>query len=120
MNNSTPRSRPLFEKLQGPQLVKNDPTFYGTRRFITAFKRAHHLPYEADQSSTCTHPASRTPVSILSSHLSLDLPSKLFPSGLPNETPHAPLLFPITCYMPSHVIILDLITRIIFYDEYGS
>jgi hypothetical protein len=33
----TPCIRALFEKLTGLQLVKKFPTFYGTRRFITAF-----------------------------------------------------------------------------------
>ena len=31
------------EKLTGFQLVKKFPAFYGTRRFITAFKSARHL-----------------------------------------------------------------------------
>jgi hypothetical protein len=39
----TPRSRGLLEKLTVSQLVKKFPAFYGTRRFITAFKRARHL-----------------------------------------------------------------------------
>jgi hypothetical protein len=36
-------SRVLFEKLTGFQLVKQFPTFYRTRRFITAFTRARQL-----------------------------------------------------------------------------
>jgi hypothetical protein len=36
-------SRVLLEKLAGRHLVKKFPTFYGTRRFITAFMTAHHL-----------------------------------------------------------------------------
>jgi hypothetical protein len=40
----TPWSRRgLLEKLTVSQLVKKFPTFYGTRRFITAFTRACHL-----------------------------------------------------------------------------
>jgi len=39
----TPWSRVLLEKLTGCQLVKKFPTFYGTRRFITAFTSARHL-----------------------------------------------------------------------------
>ena len=39
----TPWSRVLLEKLTGFQPVKKFPAFYGTRRFITAFTRAHHL-----------------------------------------------------------------------------
>ena len=38
-----PWSRVLFEKLTGSQLVKKFPTFYRTRRFITAFTSARHL-----------------------------------------------------------------------------
>ena len=33
----TARSRVLFEKLTGSQLVKKFPAFYGTRKFITEF-----------------------------------------------------------------------------------
>jgi len=39
----TPRSTVLFEKLNGSQLVKKFPAFYGTRRFITTFTDARHL-----------------------------------------------------------------------------
>jgi hypothetical protein len=39
-----PWSRVLLEKLTVPQLVKKFPAYYGTRRFITAFTRALHLP----------------------------------------------------------------------------
>jgi len=39
----TPWSRVLLEKLTSVQLVKKFPTFYGTRRFITAFTSACHL-----------------------------------------------------------------------------
>jgi hypothetical protein len=33
----------LLEKQTGSKLVKKFPAFYGTRKFITAFTRAHHL-----------------------------------------------------------------------------
>ena len=39
----TPCSRVLLEKLTGFQLVEKFRTFYGTRRFVTAFTRARHL-----------------------------------------------------------------------------
>jgi len=39
-----PRSRLNPEKLTSPQPVKKFTTFYGTRRFITAFTISHHLP----------------------------------------------------------------------------
>jgi len=40
---SLPRGVVLLEKVTGSQLVKKFPTFYGTRRFNTAFIRARHL-----------------------------------------------------------------------------
>ena len=36
-------NRDLTEKLTSPKLVNKFPTFYGTRRFITAFTTARHL-----------------------------------------------------------------------------
>jgi hypothetical protein len=44
-------SRVLPEKLTVPQLVNKFPTFYGTRRFITAFTTARHLSLSW---ATCT------------------------------------------------------------------
>jgi hypothetical protein len=38
-----PWSRVLLEKLTVFQLFKKFPAFYGTRKFITAFKNASHL-----------------------------------------------------------------------------
>ena len=38
-----PCSRVLLEKLSGSQLVKKFQLFHGTRSFITAITRAHHL-----------------------------------------------------------------------------
>ena len=43
INYLTPWSRVLPEKQTGSQLLKKFPVFYGTRRFITAFKTARHL-----------------------------------------------------------------------------
>jgi hypothetical protein len=40
----TPCSTVLLEKLTGLQLVKKFPAFYGTRKFITTFTSARHLP----------------------------------------------------------------------------
>ena len=39
----TPWSRVLLEKLTGSQPFKKFPTFYGIRRFITAFTSSRHL-----------------------------------------------------------------------------
>jgi hypothetical protein len=40
---TTKRSTALLEKLTGPQLVKNFPAFYVTRKFIIEFTTARHV-----------------------------------------------------------------------------
>jgi len=44
----------------------------------------------------------------------------LFPSGVSTETRYAPVLFPIMTTRPIHLILLDLITRIILSEQYQS
>jgi len=56
---------------------------------------------------------------IIPSHLHLDLPSGLFPSSFPSKTLYIPLIPPVRATYPAHLI-LDLMTRIIFGEEYGS
>jgi hypothetical protein len=43
---------------------------------------------------------------------------KSFPSGLPTGTMYALLLYPILATCPAHVIVLELILRRIFVEEY--
>jgi len=64
------------------------------------------------------HPTPRRSILIFAAHLRLGLPSGLFPSGLPTKTLYAPLLSSICASYLAHLIILDLITRMIFGDEY--
>ena len=52
----TPWSRVLLVKLASFQLVKKSPSFYGTRRFITAFTRARHLSLSWASSIRSIHP----------------------------------------------------------------
>jgi len=64
--------------------------------------------------STTYHLISIKPIIILSSHLSLGLPSYLFPSGFPTKTVYAFLVSPVLGTLPAHLTLLELITLIIF------
>ena len=114
--------RVLPEKLTGLQLVKKFPAFYGTRRFITALTSVRHLSlsWVSPIQSTYPHPTSWRSILILSTHLSLGLPSGLLPFGFPTKTLYAPLTSPIRATCPAHLILLDFITRIILGEEYRS
>ena len=74
---------------QGPSIgfhpVKKFPTFYGARRFITAFTSARHLSlsWASSKQSINPHRTSWRSIFILFSRLSLGLPIGLFPSGSP-------------------------------------
>ena len=92
----------FFKELTGSQLVKKFPTFYGTRRFITAFTNARHLSlfWASSIQSIPPHPTSWRSILILSSHLRLGLRNGIFPSGFPTKTLYTLLLSPHTFYMP--------------------
>jgi hypothetical protein len=95
-----PWSTFLLEKPTGFQLVKKFPSFYGTRRFITAFTSCpppvpilSHLDPVHNP-----HPTSWRSILILSCHLRLGLPSGLLPSSYPNSSLYTPLISPHTRY----------------------
>ena len=102
----TPWCRVLLEKLTGLQLVKKFPTFYGTRRFITALPSVRHmsLSWASPIQSTYPHPTSWRSILILSTHQRLGLPSGFFPSGFPTKTLYAPLSSHIRATCPAHLI----------------
>jgi len=81
----TPWNTVLLEKLTGSQLVNKFPTFYGTRRFITALTSACHLSvsWASSIQSIPPHPTSWRSILIWSSHLCLGLPSASFPQVFP-------------------------------------
>jgi len=103
-------------------MVKKFHAFYGTRRFITTFRSPRHLSLSWASSIQSIPPYSTSwrSILILSSLLHLDLPSGLSPSGFPTKTLYTPLLSPIRATCPAHLILLDLITRRIFGEEYRS
>ena len=115
-----PWCRVLLEKLTGLQLVKKFSAFYGTRRFITAFTSFRHpsLSWASPIQSQYPQPTSCRSILILSTHLRLDLPSGLFPSGFSIRTLYAALSSPIRASCPAYLILLDFITRTILGEEY--
>ena len=117
----TPRSRDLFEKLTGSQLVKKFPAFYWTRRFITASTTVRHLSlcWTSSIQYMPPYPTSWGCI-LLSSHLRLGLPSGLFPSGFRTKTLYAPLLYPIRATCPANLTLLNLINRLKSGEEYKS
>ena len=106
----------------GSWLVNKLPAFYRTWRFITAFATARHLSPSWARliQSMPANPTFWRSILILSSHLCLGLPSDLFPTGFLNKTLYKPLLSPVCATCPAHLILLDLITQIIFDEEYRS
>jgi hypothetical protein len=85
------------------QLLKNFSAFYGTRRFITMFARAHHwsLSWSRWIQSIPTHAISLSSILILYPYLHLDLPSDLFPCGFPIKTLYAFLFSPMPATCPA-------------------
>ena len=69
-----------LEKLNGFQLVKKFPAFYGTRRFFTSFTSARHLSLSWANSiqSKLPHPTSWRSILMSSSHLRLGIPRGSF------------------------------------------
>ena len=117
----TPLSRVLLEKLTGLTLVKKFPAFYVAQTFITEVKSARHLSLSRARSnqSTTPHPTSWSSILLLSSHLPRGLPSGLFASRFPTNTPYTAILPPIRATCPVHLILLDFITRTLLSEDYN-
>ena len=118
----TPWNRVLFEKLTGLQVVKKFPAFYGTRKFITAITSTSHLflSWARSIQSMSPHVTSWRSILILSSHLRLGLLSCLVALSFPTKTPNTTFLSPKRATCPAYLILLDVITRTIFGEQYRS
>ena len=115
----TPRCRVFFEKLIDLQLVKKFPAFYGTRRFITVFTSSRHLSpsWAISIQSIPPHPTSWRAILILPSYLRLGLPTGLFTQVSPPKTCTNLSPSPIRATCPTHLILLDFITRTILSEK---
>ena len=115
----TPWNRVLLEKITGFKLVKKLPTFYGNRRFITAFTSARHLSLSWARSIQ-TMP----PFHFLKIHLNIILPytpgsSKWsLSSAFPIKILYMPLLSHKHATCSAQLILLDLITWTILSEQY--
>jgi hypothetical protein len=111
----------LLDKLPVLQLLKNFPAFYGSRTSITVFTKALHcsLFWVRSIQSTPPHPLSLKINLTLSTHLSLGLPSGLFPSGFRTNYPTCIYLLPIRATCPANFILLDLVILVILGEEYN-
>ena len=100
----TPWSRVLLEKLTGSQPVKKFPSFYGTRKFITAFTSVRHqsLSWASWIKSIPTHPTSH----FLNIDLNIVIPTTpgspkcSLSFRFPYQNPVYASPVPHTCYMP--------------------
>jgi hypothetical protein len=95
------------------QVLRKFPALYGIGRFITVFTTARHLslPWARSIQSTPSYPISVRFILILSSHISLSLPSGVFPLGFPN---HHNLVCssPTRAICPAHLNFLDLVLHL--------
>jgi hypothetical protein len=98
--------------------VKKFPAFYGNRWFITIVISTLILNQSGPAYASTSHFLWRSIV-ILSFHIRPGLPSGHF-SGFRTRTLYTPLLFPIRATCPTHLILLDLITRSILGENYKS
>ena len=118
----TPWRRVFLENQTGFQLVKKFSAFFWEPKFHYYIHNSQPPVPILSQINPVHDPSSHFLMIhlILSSHLRLGLPSGHLPSSFPTKTLHAPLLSPISATCPAHLIILNVITRIMLGKEYRS
>jgi hypothetical protein len=102
-------SRVLLKKLTSLQLVKKFPKFYGTRRFISAFTRAHQLslPWTRSTQYTAPHPYL---LKIYFNIIFLSTPKSSkwsLPLRFLHQDPVCTSPISHTCHIPAHCILSD-------------
>ena len=123
MNHITACSTFLLEDLTVSHVCNKVPALYGTRMFTIAFTKVP--PLFSPSSTRSVYCTSSQQISlrftlILSCHLRLGLPRGPFPSVPAIKRLYAHLLSSIHATCPAHLIVLDLITGIIFSEQYIS
>jgi len=116
LTNYLQKQCPSWEANGSSTSLKKNSTFYETRRLYSQEPATcpHSKP---DRSNAWLQTHSFIFISILPSHLLLGLPSGLFAPMFHHQNPVCTSRLPRTCYLPAHLILLDLITRIIFVEE---
>jgi hypothetical protein len=111
--------RRVLEKPPVDQLLKNSPTSWGSRRFITMLTRARHwsLSYAILIQPILPHHSICLRL-ISSSQLCLALHVNLFPSGVPTNILFALLFYFMRATCPAQITLLDFIILIIFKEKY--
>ena len=108
----TPRSRALLENLTSQEITQ---ILWNPKVHERIYKIPPPVPLLKQLNPVyAPHTTSWRSNLILTSHLCLGLPSGLFPSYFPTKTLYALLFSPIHATCPTHLILLDFITRITF------
>jgi len=118
--NSTPCNKILLGKLTVPQLVKKFPRILRNPKDPHRFHINPPTVHILRQITPIHAPVNRFLGSYKPIHLHLRLPSGLLPSDSLTKTLYVILLSPIRATCPTHPILLDLINRITFAEQYRS